>query len=174
MAFCATCGAPVEGRFCAKCGTPVAAAPPPPAAAPGAGAPPPPPPPAQPAGGYAPPPAAAPMAENVASALCYILGLITGIIFLVMAPYNQNRNIRFHAFQSIFFNIACIVIWIVVGMVIGIMQAALHMWFFGFGIHSLINLCLFIGWIYLLIATYQGKKVVLPIIGPLAQQQAGN
>jgi uncharacterized membrane protein len=31
------------------------------------------------------------MQDNVASALCYVLGLVTGIIFLVMAPYSQNR-----------------------------------------------------------------------------------
>jgi uncharacterized membrane protein len=30
------------------------------------------------------------MADNVASALCYVLGLITGIIFLVLPPYNKN------------------------------------------------------------------------------------
>jgi uncharacterized membrane protein len=27
-------------------------------------------------------------------------------------------------------------------------------------------------WVYMLIQTYQGKTVVLPIIGPLAQKQA--
>jgi uncharacterized membrane protein len=27
-------------------------------------------------------------------------------------------------------------------------------------------------WLYLLISTYQGKTIVLPIIGPLAQKQA--
>ena len=53
--------------------------------------------------------AAGAMADNVASALCYVLGLITGIIFLVLAPYNRNPAIRFHAFQSIFLNVACIV-----------------------------------------------------------------
>jgi len=86
MAFCASCGAPVEGKFCAKCGAPMGAAVPPPGAAPGV--------------------AAAGMTDNAASALCYVLGLITGILFLVLAPYNQNKTIRFHAFQSIFLSIA--------------------------------------------------------------------
>lgn len=112
------------------------------------------------------------MAENVASTLCYVLGFITGIVFLVMAPYNQNRNIRFHAFQSIFFSLAWIVVSIVVSIILGILFTALHMWFLGFGLHSLINLAFFLGWIYMLIVTYQGKTVVMPIIGPLAQQQA--
>jgi hypothetical protein len=48
-----------------------------------------------------PPAAAGGMTDNVASALCYVLGLITGILFLVLSPYNQNKTVRFHAFQSI-------------------------------------------------------------------------
>src|SRR5690349_23274004 len=109
MPFCATCGAAVEGRFCAKCGSPVATGAPGPGAA---AAPPPPPGYAPPPPGYAqqpgmmaPPPAAAPMADNLASTLCYALGFITGIIFLLIAPYNQNRTVRFHAFQSIFMSV---------------------------------------------------------------------
>ena len=34
------------------------------------------------------------MADNVASALCYVLGFITGIIFLVLTPYNKNSAIE--------------------------------------------------------------------------------
>jgi hypothetical protein len=102
MAFCATCGAQVEGRFCAKCGTPVAApaaAPPPVGAVPPAAAP-------QYAASA---PASAGMSENTASGLAYIMGLITGILFLILEPYNKNRAVRFHAFQSIFLNIAWVV-----------------------------------------------------------------
>lgn len=152
MPFCASCGTQVEGQFCPKCGAPV-----------GAGATPP------PAPGAPPPMAgAAPMTDSVASGLCYVLGFITGIIFLVLAPYNQNRVVRFHAFQSIFFSLACIAGSIVLTIVLG----ALHMWFIGFGIHSLYNLACFILWVYLLITTFQGKTTVLPLIGPIAQQQA--
>ena len=147
MAFCASCGAPVEGKFCAKCGAPMGAAVPPPGAAPGA--------------------AVAGMTDNAASALCYVLGLITGILFLVLAPYNQNKTIRFHAFQSIFLSVAWIVFW----MVINIVFSALHMWSLLF-LSPLIGLAFFILWIYMIISAYQGKKVVLPVIGPIAQGQA--
>jgi uncharacterized membrane protein len=37
---------------------------------------------------------------------------------------------------------------------------------------SLIDLAFFILWIYMLIQTYQGKKIVLPVIGDLAAKQA--
>jgi uncharacterized membrane protein len=154
MAFCASCGAPVEGKFCAKCGASVGAAVPPAGAAPGGAAP-------QPA------PAATGMSDNAAAALCYVLGLITGILFLVLAPYNQNKTIRFHAFQSIFLNISWIVLWMVINIVFG----ALHMWSLLF-LSPLVGLVFFILWIYMIVTAYQGRTVVLPVIGPIARQQA--
>ena len=154
MAFCGSCGAPVEGKFCAKCGTPMGAAVPPPGAAPGGAA-------------YQPAAAATGMTDNVASALCYVLGLITGILFLVLAPYNQNKTIRFHAFQSIFLNVA----WIAFMMVFNIVFAALHMFSLLF-LSPLIGLAFFVLWIYMIVTAYQGKTVVLPVIGPIAQGQA--
>jgi uncharacterized membrane protein len=109
------------------------------------------------------------MADNVASALCYLVGLITGIIFLVLAPYNKNPVIRFHAFQSIFLHVACIVVAIGLNMMLGIM----HLWGMFF-LGSLFWLACFVLWVILLLQTYQGKTIVLPVIGPLAQQQARN
>ena len=168
MPFCASCGSPVEGKFCPKCGAAIDAA-----AQPAAGAPPP----------GAQPSVAAPMDNNVASALCYVLGLITGIVFLVMEPYSKNRIVRFHAFQSIFMNVAVIAVDIVFSILFGIILRVF--WsaggLGGFGLFgSLISLvwlvfwlaCLGL-WLYLIISAYQGKTVVLPIIGPLAQKQAG-
>src|SRR5271165_2505039 len=113
MAFCANCGAEASGRFCQKCGAPLGAPGAAPGATPGAGPVPPPPPATNfgdvPPGAHPLPPPMAPslgMSDNMAGALCYLFGFITGILFLVLAPYNQNREIRFHAFQSIFLNIA--------------------------------------------------------------------
>ena len=149
MPFCATCGAAVEGQFCAKCGSRVGAAP---SAASG---------PAM--------QASSTLADNVASALCYLLGLITGILFLVLPPYNRNPLIRFHAFQSIFLHAACIVAMIGFNVFLGLLHM-MGIFFLG----SIIWMACFILWLYMLLQTYQGKKVVLPVIGPLAQQQAGN
>jgi uncharacterized membrane protein len=151
MAFCATCGSAVEGQFCAKCGSQVGLG-----AAPSAASGP-----AMQASGA--------MADNVAGALCYLVGLITGIIFLVLAPYNQNRVIRFHAFQSIFMNVA----WIVIAFGLNIVLVMLHLWSLFF-LSSFVGLAFFVLWIVMLIQTYQGKTIVLPLIGPIAKQQAGN
>ena len=113
------------------------------------------------------------MSDNVASALCYVLGLITGVIFLVIAPYNQNRTVRFHAFQSIFANVAIIAIEIALGIVFGILFRILHfLALIGFIVYPVLGLAIFVLWLFMIFSAYQGKTVVLPIVGPLAQQQA--
>ena len=119
----------------------------------------------------APPPpmaASAGMQENVAALLCYALGFITGILFLVLEPYNKNKTIRFHAWQSIFLSVALII----VNILLGILFAAT--WSFGmiFMLGTIIRLGFFVLWIYMMYAAYNNNKVKLPIIGDLAEKQA--
>jgi uncharacterized membrane protein len=105
------------------------------------------------------------LSQNAASALCYLLGFITGIIFLVLAPYNQDRTIKFHAWQSIFLNVAFIILTI-------ILPAVGHL--AGIALLSIIDLAGIILWVYLLYSVYNGKQVRLPFIGDLAQKQANS
>jgi uncharacterized membrane protein len=113
------------------------------------------------------------LSESAANGLCYLFGLITGVIFLVLAPYNTNRNVRFHAFQSIFFNVAVIVAWIVV-LILGVVLNVVPV--LGAIVGALLAFALWIAamivWVYLLIKAFTGAKVVLPVIGPLAEKQA--
>ncbi len=179
MPFCKTCGSPVEGQFCAKCGTPVAAAP---AQAPVA--------PAQPpqqqpyaygqqygtAAQPAPAATAGGMSENVAGLLCYIpfgVGLIISILWLVLEPYKNNKFIRFHAFQSLFFHIALFAIFIA-GMIVSTVLAVIS-----FALSALFSTLMLVVWlgllvvaILLMVKAHQGQKWSLPIIGPLANKQA--
>jgi len=108
------------------------------------------------------------LTDNVAGMLAYIPALITGIIFLVVEPYNKRPFVRFHAFQSIFFGIAMTVLWIAVsilGLVPVLGWATILLW-----------PILFIGgvivWIVLLLKANQGQKFKLPIIGDMAEKQA--
>jgi uncharacterized membrane protein len=151
MAFCPNCGSQASGAYCPNCGTPIGSS---------AGS----------ASSYA--SSAGPTAgragglsQNAASALCYALGFITGIIFLVLAPYNQNRTIKFHAWQSIFFNLVFLILHIILP-VVG------H--FAGFALLSVIDLAGFVLWLYLLFSVYNGKQVRLPVIGDLAAKQANS
>ena len=154
MAFCPSCGSQVDGRFCAKCGAAVAAGP---------------------GGGTVPPPAAqaAGMADNMAAALCYLLGILTGVLFLVLAPYNQNRLIRFHAFQSIFVWIGVFVVYIV-ATILSVALGALPVigWIFGVLLHLVIGLGVLVLWLMLMYKAYNNEKWVLPVVGPIAEKQA--
>jgi uncharacterized membrane protein len=141
MAFCSQCGTQFQGSFCSKCGAPAGAGPAPAATASGGG-----------------------MTINVACALCYALGFITGILFLVLAPYNQNKEVRFHAFQSIFVSVGLIALHILMSIILP--------WGLLLMLSPLVSLGGFILWLFMLIKTYQGSKIVLPVIGPFAQQQA--
>lgn len=109
----------------------------------------------------------------MAGALCYLAGLITGILFLVIEPYNRSRMVRFHAFQSIFFNIAWIAIWIV-EMIVSAALTPIPVlgWLLSLLLWTAIALGGFILWLVLMWKAYQGDRLVLPVIGPLAEKQA--
>jgi uncharacterized membrane protein len=121
------------------------------------------------------PAAASGLTANTAAALAYLAGIITGILFLVIDPYKRDGFVRFHAFQSIFFNIAWIVLWMawmIVGLVLGAVTKGLF-----FILQVPIDLVLMVGgfalWVFLMYSAYQGKMPRLPVIGALAAKQAG-
>ncbi len=164
MPFCKNCGSPVEGQFCAKCGAPAGGP------APGAYTPPP----AQPqqyGSAPAPPPAqAGGLTDNVAGLLCYVAGFITGIIFLAIAPYNQSKFVRFHAWQAILFSGAWFAFWVVEAIIAMILPWSLSI------IISLLSFVIWLGgmviWVLLMVKAYQGQRWKLPIVGDIAEKQA--
>jgi uncharacterized membrane protein len=123
----------------------------------------------------APPVANSGLQTNTAGALAYLAGIITGILFLVIDPYKSDRFVRFHAFQSIFFNVAWTALWIG-WMIVGLVLSAVTKGLFFF-LQLPIDLLLMVGgfalWAFLMYSAYQGKMTKLPIIGALAAKQAG-
>lgn len=112
--------------------------------------------------------------ENVVAALCYLLGVLTGVLFLVIEPYSRNPVIRFHAFQSIFTWLGAMVI----GMALSVLAypiAALP--FIGWLIVLLMWLAFSLGvvglWLFLMYKAYNKERFVLPVIGAWAEKQAG-
>jgi uncharacterized membrane protein len=94
------------------------------------------------------------------------VGFITGILFLVLEPYNRNRRVRFHAFQSIFLSVGIIILHFVISS-LSVMSLALSLL-----LSMLLSLAGLLIWLFMMWKTYQGEKVVLPVVGPLAEKQA--
>jgi uncharacterized membrane protein len=99
---------------------------------------------------------------NVAAALSYVFGFVTGIIFFVIEK--DSRFVKFHAMQSILWSIVFLVVWSVLWGV-----AWWIMWLLGLPIW----LAAVILWILLMVKAYNGEWFKLPLIGDFAEQQAG-
>jgi Predicted membrane protein len=108
------------------------------------------------------------LSDNAASGLAY-LTIIPAIIFLLVAPYNQNSTVKFHSWQSIFLGIAWVAVWIVLGIVGAIPFLNLV----DLILMPLVGLVFLIVWLIAMINAFQGKKFSLPFLGPLAEKQAG-
>jgi uncharacterized membrane protein len=118
------------------------------------------------------PQASSGMTNNVAAALCYLLGFITGIIFLVIEPYKNDKFVRFHAFQSIFTSLICMVVsWIVSAILVGMMLSGGMG--FAFTLLRLFQLAIFVGFLFLMFKAYSNEKFKVPVIGDFAEKQVG-
>jgi len=97
--------------------------------------------------------------ENLMAAASYLLGFITGIIFLLVEK--ENKFVRFHAMQST----------ILFG---GIFIANIALGFIpilGWLIGLLLSFAAFIFWIILMWKAFQGEMYKVPYVGALAEQQ---
>ena len=97
---------------------------------------------------------------NVAALLAYLLGFVTGLIFLLIEK--NNKFVRFHALQSIVvFGIIFIAQWIIsfipaVGVIVS-------------GLLSILGVVL---WVVLMVKGYQGEKYKLPWAGDIAEKNS--
>jgi len=99
---------------------------------------------------------------KVAGLLTYLLGPLTGILFLVLEK--QSSFVRFHAMQSTLTFVSLFVISLVLG-VIPLLGGILS------GVLSLLQLVL---WVFLMFKAFQGEAYRLPVVGDIAAQRAGS
>ena len=149
MAFCKACGTELGGAaFCPKCGASQTTSAVPMATAPAA--------------------SSEGLAENVAGLLCYVLGWLTGIIFILI---DKRPFVRFHAAQSIVVFGALTILKVGLGIVMGVGG------FVGFGLWAMISMVLgllgLVLWILLMIKAYQHELFRVPIVAPIADGIAG-
>ena len=108
------------------------------------------------------------LSDNLAGMLAYFT-IIPAIVFLLIDPYNKRRFVRYHAFQSIFFAIACMVASFalrIVGHMPVVRWTTLMLW-------PLLWLAELVIWVICVLKAYQGQMFKLPVIGDMAEQQAG-
>ncbi len=97
--------------------------------------------------------------ENIEGLLCYVLGWVTGIVFLVLEK--ENKFVRFHAMQSLATFLAFFIILFIVGMI------PLIGWFF----HMIGWIIMAILWLFLMYKAFKGERYKLPIVGDFAEKQ---
>jgi uncharacterized membrane protein len=115
------------------------------------------------------------LSENLAGLLCYALGWITGLIFLLI---DKRPFVRFHAAQSLVVFGGLHILRIVLGVIVGVS------WFtggpapwtgFSVGILLLwlIGLASFVLWIVLMVKAYQGQRFEVPFASDIARSLVG-
>lgn len=92
--------------------------------------------------------------KNVAAALCYAAGWVTGLIFLLIEK--KDETIRFHAAQSII---------VFGGLTILSMVPVL-----GWILSPLAMIAGFILWLVLIFKAYQGEKFEVPVVAQWAKK----
>jgi uncharacterized membrane protein/thiol-disulfide isomerase/thioredoxin len=108
------------------------------------------------------------LAPNVASLLCYTLTWLTGLIFLLIEK--EDRAVRFHAIQAIWFG----AVWAGLLIAVNILRVVplFGLLFFSLG-WLVVGLGGFIVWILLMVHAYQGDTWRLPIAGDAAARAVG-
>ena len=102
------------------------------------------------------------LTENVAGLLCYVLGWVSGLVFVLIEQ--ESKFVRFHAIQSIYvfgvYTIAIIIILAILGWipVLGFIISAL-LWVVWVGLA-----------IFLMAKAYLGVTYKLPWVGDLAEK----
>jgi len=120
-------------------------------------------------------PAETGLSENMAGLLCYVLGWITGLIFLLI---DKRPFVRFHAAQSLVTFGALNILGIVIGMLfgMGMMFGGSFSWTgftLGAFLLKLIQLVALVAWVVGMIKAYQHERFRFPIAADIADQIAG-
>jgi len=106
---------------------------------------------------------------NVAGALAYVLGPITGIAFYVLEK--DSRFVRFHAAQSIAVGVALIALSIALS-ILGTVLAFIPVlgWIVALLMSLGLGLLGFVLWLMLMWKAYNGSEWEAPIAGPFARK----
>jgi uncharacterized membrane protein len=115
--------------------------------------------------------------ENIAALLSYIFGWVSGLVFFLIEK--DSRLVRFHAMQSLLFNVVIAVVgialWIVLFIVFMIAAQISGLLTTLLSVVSILVWVLFLivvfgGLIFCLVKAFQGQYFKLPVIGNFAEK----
>jgi len=109
------------------------------------------------------------LSDNAAGAIAYVT-FVPALVFLILEPYNKSSFVRFHAWQSIFLNVAAFVISFILSIVLAF--TLIFGVFIMLAITRLVWLAWLVVWIICVVNAANGKLYKLPILGDLAEKQA--
>ena len=110
--------------------------------------------------------------ENVAGALCYALGWITGVVFLLTEP--ANTFVRFHAWQSVIGlgGLGAIVIGLLFLAFVALLlfSPRVFTWLYRFA--AVATVAWVAAWAFCIVKAFTGAAWKLPYAGTLAETRA--
>jgi uncharacterized membrane protein len=105
--------------------------------------------------------------SRLIGAVCYLGFFVTGLIFLMLEPYNKDEYVRFHARQSIVYSLAFVALWIVVAVFLQVLPGPLA------GVLSLlwrlVEFLFAVYWVFLMYKAYKGERYRIPQLADWAE-----
>lgn len=99
--------------------------------------------------------------SKLAGVLCYLLGFVSGILFILIEK--QDRDVRFHAYQSTATFLSLFV------LNVGASIVPLVGWI----VALVLPFVIFVVWVLLMVKAFQGVRYKLPVVGDWAEESAG-
>lgn len=94
--------------------------------------------------------------KNIAGALAYVLGPITGVVFLIL---EKDPFVRFHAMQSIVVFVTLFVLQWVLGLTVVLVVLV-----------PLVGILSFVFWLVCIYKAWMGEEWEVPVLGKFARK----
>jgi len=96
------------------------------------------------------------LSKETAGALAYVLGPITGVVFLII---NKDPFVKFHAMQSIVVFLGLFILQWILGLTIVLLPLV-----------PLVSIISFLLWLFLIYKAWQGEEWEVPFVGKYARK----
>lgn len=116
------------------------------------------------------------LSDKAASGLAYIT-MIPALIFLIVSPYKQRPEVRYHSWQSLLLWLTGVIVWAVLSIIGNFPPLG---GFLAFTINLLVVLVatalagflFFVLWAIAIIQAFNGKRFKIAVIGNMAEKRA--